>query len=236
MVNLIDTAAPATTAEWRSTPVTTTRTTGGQPAGSPRRARGQICAEAVALLRMAQAGDRDAFAEIYRWNVQVVRRYVAVRLRDRDRDAVEDLVQDTFCAALDELDRAHDDVRGWLLQLAAKMVTRYGWSRRRYLRSALTVGEQQRILQSAVGAPAPAAAVWWLIAQALAELRPDERLTLQLRLLDAQPREAAARLMNCSVWTVSHRQRRALRRLADRLVTGPDTAAGADRPLPDPAA
>jgi RNA polymerase sigma-70 factor (ECF subfamily) len=235
MARMIDTAPPATTAGSRPTSGTSTRTAGSQPAGSRRRPPGQICAEALALLRMAQAGDRDAFAEIYRSHVDIVRRYLAVRMRDRDRDAVEDLVQDTFCAALEEMDRAHDDVRGWLVQLAAKMVTRYGWSRRRYLRSALSTGEHQRILQTAAPAPAPAAAIWRLIAQALAELHPDERLTLQLRFLDSQPREAAARLMNCSVWTVSHRQRRALRRLADRLTAGPDTT-GTDQPLPAPTA
>ena len=229
MVHTVDTTAqpPAATA-------------GPDSAGS-RRPRGQISPEAVALLRMAQAGDRDAFAQIYRSYASNVRAYVATRMRERDRDAVDDLVQDTFCAALDELDRAHDDVCGWLVQLAAKMCTRHSWSRRRYLRSALTVGEHQRTLQAAAPPPEPGGASWRLVAQALAGLHPDERLTLQLRFLDAQPREAAARLMDCSVWTVSDRQRRALRRLADRLTagpdtTGPDTADHTARPVPGHAA
>ncbi len=76
---------------------------------------------------MAQAGDRDAFAQIYASYAQHVHRYVTARMRQRDRDAVPDLVQDTFTAALQELDRAHDDARGWLIGLAAKMCTRYGW-------------------------------------------------------------------------------------------------------------
>ena len=111
------------------------------------------------------------------------------------------------------------------------MCTRHSWSRRRYLRSALTVGEHQRTLQAAAPPPEPGGASWRLVAQALAGLHPDERLTLQLRFLDAQPREAAARLMDCSVWTVSDRQRRALRRLADRLTAGPDTAGNAAQPV-----
>ena len=115
MVHTIDTTSPPSAA-----------TTDPDPAGS-RRPRGQISPEAVALLRMAQAGDRDAFAQIYRSYASNVRAYVATRMRERDRDAVDDLVQDTFCAALDELDRAHDDVCGWLIQLAAKMCTRHSW-------------------------------------------------------------------------------------------------------------
>src|SRR6266540_646061 len=108
-------------------------------------------------------------------------------------------------------------------QADAGSLVRSTRSRRRYLRSALTVGEHQRTLQAAAPPPQPGGASWRLVAQALAGLHPDERLTLQLRFLDAQPREAAARLMDCSVWTVSDRQRRALRRLADRLTAGPDT-------------
>jgi len=88
---------------------------------------------------MAQAGDRDAFAEIYRAYADTVRRYVAARLGAHHRDATPDLVQDTFCAALVELDRAHDDVRGWLVQLAAKMCTRYA----RILRTRMIIDDQE---------------------------------------------------------------------------------------------
>ena len=198
------------------------RTPGQRAAAAPRTARrqarrGETSAEAVILLRLAQAGDRDAFGELYRAYSGRVRRYVTARMGQRDRDAVPDLVQDTFCAALHELDRAHDDVPGWLIQLAARMCTRHSWSRRRYLRAALTIGEQQRRHDGAAPVPAPATPTPRLVAQALAELDPDERRTLQLRFLDGQPRQATARLMDCSLWTVGQRQKRALQRLAARL-------------------
>jgi RNA polymerase sigma-70 factor, ECF subfamily len=190
--------------------------TPGQQASAAGR-RGETSPEAVTLLRRAQAGDRDAFAELYRAYAGNVRRYVAARLGARDRDAVPDLVQDTFCAALRELDRAHDDVPGWLIQLAAKMCTRHSWSQRRYLRAALTIGEQQRRRSAAAPEPAPVAASPRVIAQALAELDPDERRALQLRFLDGQPRQATARLMGCSLWALRQTQKRALRQLAARL-------------------
>jgi RNA polymerase sigma-70 factor (ECF subfamily) len=217
------TAAPGTD----STPASI-QWTAASPSQIPRPARRRaISAEAVVLLRMAQAGDRDAFAHLYRAYVGNVRGYITVRMRERDRDAVPDLVQDTFCAALDELDHAHDDVRGWLIQLAAKMCTRYSWAARRYLRAALTTGELQRSAAASNPPAAPTAATAQLIAQALAELEPDERRTVQLRFLDGCPREETARLMGCSPWTVRRRQARALHRLASRLATD-----GGNRRLP----
>jgi len=196
-------------------PPATPPTTNLAPAGRRR----PVNAEAVALLRMAQAGDRDAFAQIYASYAQHVRRYVAARMRQRDRDAVPDLVQDTFTAALEELDRAHDDVRGWLIGLAAKMCTRHGWGQRRYLRAALTIGEHHRSHAATLAVPAPNAATRRLIAQALAGLDPRERLALQLRFLDGQARETTARIMDCSLWNLKRTQQRALRALAARLGT-----------------
>jgi RNA polymerase sigma factor (sigma-70 family) len=180
---------------------------------------------ALGLLRLAQAGDRDAFADIYRAHLSLVRRYLTVRLRPFDPGAVDDLVQDTFCAALADLDHADEDVRGWLLRLAAKMVVQHRWSTRRYLRAALTIGEQQRRNADNPAAPAIPPPGWRAVVQALADLQPDERLTVQLRILEAHPRTAAAAVMNCSVHAVSRRQRRALRRLAERLGTSLSPAA-----------
>jgi RNA polymerase sigma-70 factor (ECF subfamily) len=191
----------------------TTRTSPPAQAALRRGIRG----EAVALLRMAQAGDRDAFGQLYASYAHTVRRYVTVRMRDRDHDAVPDLVQDTFCVALQELDRAHDDVEGWLIQLAAKVCTRHTWGRRRYLRAALTTGEHERLRAAGVADPEPNRATRAFIAQALAGLDPLQRLTLQLRFLDGQRHETTARIMGCSMWTVRQRQRRALRQLAARL-------------------
>lgn len=207
----------------RTDPPTTHTTSRPAASTAPRPVR----AEAVALLRMAQAGNKEAFGQIYASYAINVRRYVAARMRDRDRDAVPDLVQDTFTAALEELDRAHDDVEGWLIQLAAKMCTRHSWGQRRYLRGALTTGEQQRSRATADPDPAPDPASRALIAQALAELDPRERLTLQLRFLDGQRHETTARIMGCSLWTVKQRQRRALRQLAVRLGADPDALARA---------
>src|SRR5438045_1623150 len=48
------------------------------------------------LARRTRAGDREAFGELYRLTVDLVTRYIAVRMRDRDRDAIDDLVHDAY--------------------------------------------------------------------------------------------------------------------------------------------
>jgi DNA-directed RNA polymerase specialized sigma24 family protein len=85
----------------------------------------------VELVHRTQAGDREAFAELYALTVDRVTRYVVVRLCDRDRDAVEGVVQDAFCDALADPSLIEPDALGSILRLAARACTRHQWSRRR---------------------------------------------------------------------------------------------------------
>jgi RNA polymerase sigma factor (sigma-70 family) len=163
--------------------------------------------DAVVLLRRAQAGDRDAFG-------QLVRRYIAARTRDQD--AIADLVQDTFVTALQNLDRVHDDVHGWLLQTAATMCARHAWAQRRYLRAAFTTGEHQRSL-AATTASASDAPARRMVADALAALAPRQRLILRLRFLDGHGQATTARIVGCSRRAVRRVQHNALRQLEARL-------------------
>jgi len=176
----------------------------------------------VELVHRTQAGDREAFAELYALTVDRVTRYVAVRLRDRDRDAVEDVVQDAFCDALADPSLIEPDALGSLLRLAARACTRHQWSRRRYVRAALTLGEDQQTDRdhgphTAGHAPVPATPPRITFAHALAGLTPDQRRAVHLRLLDGYPRDTAARLMGRSVVAVRALEQRALRRLQVHL-------------------
>jgi len=57
----------------------------------------------LAMLRAAQAGDDDAFADLYDTLSPSVRRFVARMIGERD--AVDDIVQLTFIALYRNLDR-----------------------------------------------------------------------------------------------------------------------------------
>ena len=198
-----------------------------QPGARTRR-HPHVSPHELALLHRAQHGDRDAFADLYRTFHDAVTRYVAVRMRDRDRDAIPDLVQDTFAGALEELPHALLDVRGWFIIQAAKACTRHDWSRRRYTRAAYTLHEQASRSTASSGLAEPASRSRRVtFVHAMARLTADQRRAIQLRYLDGYPRDAAARLMNRSIEAVRCLERRAIRRLHAILVGAADQAASA---------
>ncbi len=75
------------------------------------------------LIAAAQAGDRDAFGQLYTDYAGRVSRFVGNRLRDRG--AVEDLTSETFARALRRIDSVSDqgrDVGAWLTVIARNLV------------------------------------------------------------------------------------------------------------------
>jgi RNA polymerase sigma-70 factor (ECF subfamily) len=169
--------------------------------------------EAVALLHQAQAGNIEAFAALYSTYRGLIVRYVYVRTHDRD--AVDDLVHDTFTDALIGLHNADDDVVGWLLRLAARSCTRHFWGIRRQRRAAHELHEQP--LPPAV--PRPDTLRITLVAALIAavQLTPGQRQAVQLRMA-GYPRAMAATEMD--------RSREAVRGLERRAILHLRTAAG----------
>lgn len=171
------------------------------------------------LVDRTRNGDRKAFAEMYRLTVDVVTRYIAVRMRDRDRDAIADLVHDAYCDALADPTLIQSDVAGSMLRLAARACTRHRWSTNRYVRAAYTVYQDQQsrndpnpcdITQSAV-------VIRFTFVHAMARLTPDQRLAIQLRMLEGYPRDAAGKAMGKSAEAVRSLERRGLRQLQRQL-------------------
>jgi DNA-directed RNA polymerase specialized sigma24 family protein len=143
--------------------------------------------EAVALLHQAQAGDIESFATLYCTYRGLIGRYVYVRTRDRD--AADDLAQDTFTDALIGLPGADDDVVGWLLRLAARCCTRHVWGVRRQRRAAHELHEQPLPRAGARPDTLPITLVAALIAGA--QLTCGQRQAVVL-CLAGYPRDAAA--------------------------------------------
>lgn len=188
----------------------------------------QVSPHVLALLHRAQHGDRDAFADLYRTFHDAVTRYVAVRIRERDRDAIDDLVQDAFTGALEELPHALLDVRGWFIIQAAKACTRHDWSRRRYTRAAYTLHEHASRTPASTGlAESHRRPGRVTFVHAMARLTPDQRRAIQLRYLDGYPRDATARLMGRSIEAVRGLERRAIRRMQAILLGAADRTVSA---------
>jgi RNA polymerase sigma-70 factor (ECF subfamily) len=89
------------------------------------------------LIEAAQAGDRDAFGQLYARYAGGVSRFVGNRLRDRG--AVEDLTSETFARALRRIDSVTDqgrDVGAWFTAIARNLVLDHVKSSRHRLETA----------------------------------------------------------------------------------------------------
>jgi DNA-directed RNA polymerase specialized sigma24 family protein len=155
--------------------------------------------EIVALLGRAQVGDTEAFGNLYRLHVERVSRYVAARMKDEDRQAIPDVVQDTFCEAFADLRNAHNDVTGWLLVHAAKAYIRYVRSARHQERAVKATKEVVRREYAhgyARQHPGDITAIGHaMLVHALARLTPGQREVVQHRYLDGQSQAATAVLV-----------------------------------------
>jgi RNA polymerase sigma-70 factor (ECF subfamily) len=89
------------------------------------------------LIEAAQAGDRDAFGQLYARYAGGVSRFVGNRLRDRG--TVEDLTSETFTRALHRIDSVTDqgrDVGAWFTTIARNLVLDHVKSSRHRLETA----------------------------------------------------------------------------------------------------
>ena len=155
----------------------------------------------------------DTFEGMYRRHVGAVTRVVAARTRDRG--AVEDLVQDVFCAVLADPALIGADVRGCLLRLAARACTRHTLAQRHYLQAAYTIYRDQAGIDetSQPTTVSPAAPNRQRLAHALTRLSDDQRRVVQLRYLAGDPHETVAAVMNRTIGAVKTLEQQALRNL-----------------------
>ena len=194
-------------------------------AAAPPRRHPDVTPHILALLERAQHGDRDAFADLYTTFREPVTRYVCVRMRDRDPDAIPDLVQETFAGALANLSTALLDVRGWFIIHAARACNQHDWSHRRYVRAAYAIHDNNSPdTAPAFGGDQPARPGRITFVHAMARLTADQRHAIQLRYLDGYPRDTAARLMERSAEAVRCLERRAIRRMQTALASPPSPA------------
>jgi RNA polymerase sigma-70 factor, ECF subfamily len=227
---------PALAGAENNNPPAVEQTPGPQPAPQRHGYRQDSPPEVIDLLHRAQAGDTEAFAGLYRSHLGRVTRYVGARMRDWNRDAIPDVVQDTFCEAFADLPAAHHDVAGWLLAHAAKACLRHDWSNRRYVRAAKTMEhnarEEQRngtpcmaaqtrtelVVDPGAGAKEQCPPIGRLtLVHALARLATDQRRAMQLRFIDGLPRQERATAMDRSLDALQSLEWRALGRLRASL-------------------
>jgi len=161
------------------------------------------------LVREAQHGSRSALADLYAGHWAGAHR--AAYLVVHDAAAAEDIAQDAFLAAVDNLDR-FDRRRAFAPWLHRIVINRaIDWARREALRRKADGPAMEP------HAAAPRQELGEELMAALAELPPEQRAVVVLRyLLEYTPGEIA-RMLELRRGTINSRLRRGLDRLGDLI-------------------
>lgn len=186
--------------------------TGGLDAAAAARS-----AEAWELVRRVQAGDREAFGELYDRYVDVVHRYLLFRVKDRG--LAEDLTSETFVRALRRIDSVTylgRDVGAWFVTIARNLVldhvkssrVRLEFSTGEMLDPGLAEGPEAQVVREHVGAA---------VLACVDALGPDQRECIVLRFVQGLTLAETAVLMGRGEGAVKALQHRAVRRLATLL-------------------
>ncbi|APR88352.1 RNA polymerase sigma factor RpoE [Minicystis rosea] len=156
------------------------------------------------LVAAAQAGDRVAEETIYRRHVQYVAGLVLRLLRDRCE--TEDVVQDTFLTAFEQLRALRDGgaLRGWLSQIGVNQVRRR--LRRRRLRRLLGLDQPQDDVGMAElaspGQSPEVVAELGKLDRVLLKLPDEHRIAWVIRYIEGASLDEVALACGCSLATV----------------------------------
>jgi RNA polymerase sigma-70 factor, ECF subfamily len=178
-----------------------------------------------ALVRAAQDGDADAYAQLYDRYVDMVFRYV--RFRIGDRSLAEDITSETFLRGLRRISSVHyqgRDVGAWFVTIARNLVLDHVKSSRYRLEvvtaefsdtSAATGqadgGPEHEVLIGAANAE---------LMRCVAMLNADQQECVVLRFLQGLSVAETAAVMGRKEGAIKALQHRAVRRLAQLLPEG----------------
>jgi RNA polymerase sigma-70 factor (ECF subfamily) len=195
---------------------------GGAPGGAPRGsgpAREDVVdSRIVALVELAQGGDREAFGQLYDAYVDTVHRYLFVRVGQRA--LAEDLTSETFVRALRRIDSfawQGKDIAAWFITIARNLVADHVKSAR--FRFEVTTADMR---DADVQVDGPAEEVLARqrderLVRAIRTLRPDQAECITLRFLQGLTLAETARVLGRSEGAVKQLQLRAIRALRTSL-------------------
>jgi RNA polymerase sigma-70 factor (ECF subfamily) len=173
------------------------------------------------LVRATQAGDQQAFGQLYDRYHEMVFRYVLFRIGDRQ--LAEDLTAETFLRALRRIGSVSyqgRDIGAWFVTIARNLVLDHVKSSRYRLEqttseiadlSPATSGPEQQVLDGATHEE---------LLRCVAKLNADQKECIALRFLQGLSVAETARLMGRNEGAVKALQHRAVRRLAQLLPEG----------------
>jgi len=169
------------------------------------------------LLQRAQKGNADAFAQLYRANIQAIYRYIYHRVNDVH--LAEDLTGDVFTRALKSMATYRDQGKpfvAWLYRIAhARVVDYYRMSNRRPIESDVEAEPIPVIANMDEGILRRQTAK--ALREAIGTLTDEQQQVVILRFIEGQSIETVADTMGKNANAIKALQHRALRTLATRL-------------------
>ncbi|MGW5240896.1 sigma-70 family RNA polymerase sigma factor [Monashia sp. NPDC004114] len=216
-------AAIATDGDGLTVPATGAGATVGSPIRSsrpgPRTERDAAeQARIAALVELAQAGHREAFAQLYDAYVDTVFRYILVRVANRA--LAEDLTSETFLRAMRRIDSftwQGKDIAAWFVTIARNLIADHVKSAR--FRFEVTTADM-RDADERVDAPEEEVLARLRderLVAAIKELRPEQAECITLRFLQGLSLAETARVLGRSEGAVKQLQLRATRALRAAL-------------------
>lgn len=181
-------------------------------------------ADGWALVHAAQDGDTEAFGRLFDRYHDVVFRFVLFRLNDRQ--AAEDLTQETFVRAyrrITSVSYQGRDIGAWFVTIARNLVLDHVKSSRYRLESATP--EVADVAPTKSQGPGPeqeviAGATHAELLRCVARLGDDQQECITLRFLQGLSVAETAEIMGRNEGAVKALQHRAVRRLAQLLPEG----------------
>jgi RNA polymerase sigma-70 factor (ECF subfamily) len=177
----------------------------------------------VALVQRAQAGDMDAFGELYDRTVETVHKFISWRVGDRQ--LVEDFTADTFLNALRRIDSftwQGRDFKAWLITIARNRVADYYKSARyRLERTSGAIGDIADREDLDVEVQPDTAVMLRLtradVRAALHKLEPAHEECLTLRFIEGFSLEQTAAIMGKNEGAIKALQYRATKALGRHI-------------------
>lgn len=203
------------------------RGSGAGPARGGTRPDDPESTRVAALVELAQAGDAEAFGQIYELYVDTVYRYVYVRVGSPT--LAEDITAETFLRALRRIDSftwQGRDIAAWFVTIARNLVTDHRRSSRFRLEVTTDelLGAEQVATCAGTTVPAPGPEQEMLsrardrrLVDAVKTLRPDQQECLVLRFFQEFSVAETAKALGRSEGAVKQLQLRAVRSLAHVL-------------------
>nr|WP_042182448.1 sigma-70 family RNA polymerase sigma factor [Kibdelosporangium sp. MJ126-NF4]CEL14993.1 putative RNA polymerase sigma factor [Kibdelosporangium sp. MJ126-NF4]CTQ93413.1 putative RNA polymerase sigma factor [Kibdelosporangium sp. MJ126-NF4] len=173
------------------------------------------------LVHCAQRGDTSAFGKLYGRYVDVVYRYVLIRVGDRE--LAEDVTSETFLRALRRITSVTyqgRDVGAWLVTIARNLVLDHVKSSRFRLEVTRAEVDDDRTVQAGPEQQVLSKITNTELLKCIQQLGDDQRECIALRFLQGLSVAETAKLMSRNEGAIKALQHRAVRRLAQLLPTG----------------